>query len=198
MWMPLRRKKDAPVKGEALIRAYFPDPEPLPPEEVPDALTERLRAESDVNAERKRERLHKETYGLHQELEAQLKMQLLMQSWPPELARKYARAYARHGHESHLIPPPPEGCTVPASFAHMFETAERATALAERERAREKAHPRVRREAQIGRKTRGVKVHARVRRRGARGGDANEAFRRHTRRHARRGPGHGDAKGTGL
>ena len=128
--MPLRRKKDAPVKGEALIRAYFPDPEPLPPEELPDSLTERLRAESDANAKRKRERLHKEAYGLHQELEAQLKMQLLTHSWPLELARKYARAYARHGHESHLIPPPPEGCTVPASFAHMFETAERATALA--------------------------------------------------------------------
>ena len=138
VWMPLRRKKDAPVKGEALVRAYFPDPEPLPPVELPDALTERLRAESDANAKRKRERLHKETYGLHQELEAQLKMQLLMHSWPLELAQKYARAYARHGHESHLIPPPPEGCTVPASFAHMFETAERATALAERERAREK------------------------------------------------------------
>ena len=138
LWMTLRRKKDAPVKGEALIRAYFPDPEPLPPEEVPEALAERLRAKSAADAERKRERLNQETYGLYQELEAQLKMQLLFQSWPPELAQKYARAYARHGHESRLIPPPPEGCTVPASFAHMFETAERATALAERERAREK------------------------------------------------------------
>jgi hypothetical protein len=138
LWMTLRRKNDAPVKGEALIRAYFPDPKPLPPEEVPEALAERLRAKSDADAERKRERLNQETYGLYQELEAQLKMQLLFQSWPPELAQKYARAYARHGHESRLIPPPPEGCTVPASFAHMFETAERATALAERERAREK------------------------------------------------------------
>ena len=141
LWMTLRRKNDAPVKGEALIRAYFPDPEPLPPEEVPEALAERLRAKSEADAERKRERLNQETYGLYQELEAQLKMQLLFQSWPPELAQKYARAYARHGHESRLIPPPPEGCTVPASFAHMFETAERATALAERERAREKLTP---------------------------------------------------------
>ena len=62
-------------------------------------------------------------------------MQLLFQAWPPESAEKYARAYAEHGHESRLVPPPPEGCTVPASFAHAFETAE----TAERRNAEERA-----------------------------------------------------------
>ena len=79
----------------------------------------------------------------------------------------------------------------------MFETAERATALAEAESSRE-AHHRVRRGSDweaLG-DSRCQATRALVDE--ARGGDANEAFRRHTRRHARRGPGHGDAKGTGL
>jgi hypothetical protein len=68
-------------------------------------------------------RLKDEAYALYKELETQLLMQLRFQSWPPDIASKYARAYARHGHEHQLIPPPPEGCTIPMSFFHMFETA---------------------------------------------------------------------------
>lgn len=49
--------------------------------------------------------------------------------FPPPLTNKdappapCALRTLRRGHEHHLVPPPPEGCTIPASFFHMFETA---------------------------------------------------------------------------
>lgn len=44
------------------------------------------------------------------------------------LGEIYVARTLRRGHEHHLIPPPPEGCTIPTSFFHMFETAAAAAA----------------------------------------------------------------------
>ena len=108
------------------MRCYFPSSDPVDPEAVPDDLAARLREKSEAREALKLQRVRDQAWALYQELEGQLRMQLLCQKWPAEIAAKYARAYARHGHEHRLIPPPPDGCTVPASFHHMFETAEKA------------------------------------------------------------------------
>ena len=126
LWMPWREKRDGPVKGEVCVRCYFPSSDPVDPEAVPDDLAARLREKSEAREALKLQRVRDQAWALYQELEGQLRMQLLCQKWPVEIAAKYARAYARHGHEHRLIPPPPDGRTVPASFHHMFETAEKA------------------------------------------------------------------------
>ena len=126
MWMPWREKRDRPVKGEVCVRCYFPSSDPVDPEAVPDDLAARLQEKREAREALKLQRVRDQAWALYQELEGQLRMQLLCQKWPAEIAAKYARAYARHGHEHRLIPPPPDGCTVPASFHHMFETAEKA------------------------------------------------------------------------
>ena len=126
LWMPWREKRDGPVKGEVCVRCYFPSSDPVNPGAVPDDLAARLREKSEAREALKLQRVRDQAWALYQELEGQLRMQLLCQKWPAEIAAKYARAYARHGHEHRLIPPPPDGCTVPASFHHMFETAEKA------------------------------------------------------------------------
>ena len=126
LWMPWREKRDRPVKGEVCVRCYFPSSSPVDPEAVPDDLAARLQEKREAREALKLQRVRDQAWALYRELEGQLRMQLLCQKWPAEIAVKYARAYARHGHEHRLIPPPPDGCTVPASFRHMFETAEKA------------------------------------------------------------------------
>jgi hypothetical protein len=153
-WYPWRDLARAnPPRGEVLIRAYFPfetegtletdtgrvlastsASSKSVSESVLDpavsrnaaALRRRIAAKETREARRKATRLELEKHGLRRELEAQLRVQLEAHDWPVDLAVRYARAYAKHAHESHRIPPPPLGLVVPATFAHMFETAERA------------------------------------------------------------------------
>lgn len=150
-WYPWRDLARAnPPRGEVLIRAYFPfemegvetDAERVESaESVLDpavsrnaaALRRRFAAKETHDARRKATRLELEKHGLRRELEAQLRVQLEAHDWPVDLATRYARAYAKHAHESHRIPPPPLGLVVPAAFAHMFETAERAAGTFSRE-----------------------------------------------------------------
>ena len=129
LWIPWKEKHEPPVKGEICIRAYFPDPGDVPEGQQPRDLISRLDTKAAVQAGFKRRRLKEEALEMYRELESQLLIQLRYQAWPPDIAAKYARAYARHGHEHHLIPTPPEGCTIPASFFHMFETAAAAAKL---------------------------------------------------------------------
>ena len=158
-WYPWRDLARAnPIAGEVLIRAHFPsdraevdrarpsprdvanatgtEPDPLDPSvsRVAAALFRRLAARDASEARRKAKRLELEKHGLRRELEAQLRVQLEAHDWPADLAARYARAYAKHAHESHRIPPPPLGLAVPAAFAHMFETAERAAGVVRRAR----------------------------------------------------------------
>ena len=153
-WHAWRERGAKAVTGDVLVRCYFPhrssetnntDAEPAEEsagDEDEDAaprlraaLASRLARKAREDAAERATRSARSAEALRRELEAQLRMQLLFQAWPPESAEKYARAYAEHGHESRLVPPPPEGCTVPASFAHAFETAE----TAERRNAEERA-----------------------------------------------------------
>ena len=160
-WYPWRDLARAnPPRGEVLIRAYFPfetegtletdtgrvlastsASSKSVSESVLDpavsrnaaALRRRIAAKETREARRKATRLELEKHGLRRELEAQLRVQLEAHDWPVDLATRYARAYAKHAHESHRIPPPPLGLVVPAAFAHMFETAERAAGTFSRE-----------------------------------------------------------------
>lgn len=154
-WYPWRDLARAnPPRGEVLIRAYFPfetregvvETFPAPSTSASDskgrvskesvldpavsrnaaALLRRVAVKQTREARRKATRLELEKHGLRRELEAQLRVQLEAHDWPVDLACRYARAYAKHAHESHRIPPPPLGLVTPATFAHMFETAERA------------------------------------------------------------------------
>jgi hypothetical protein len=150
-WYAWRERGAKAVTGDVLVRCYFPhrssetDTDAEPAEEsagdedaaprLRAALASRLARKVREDAAERALRSARSAEALRCELEAQLRMQLLFQAWPPESAEKYARAYAEHGHESRLVPPPPEGCTVPASFAHAFETAE----MAERRNAEERA-----------------------------------------------------------
>jgi hypothetical protein len=150
-WYAWRERGAKAVTGDVLVRCYFPhrssetDTDAEPAEEsagdedaaprLRAALASRLARKVREDAAERALRSARSAEALRRELEAQLRMQLLFQAWPPESAEKYARAYAEHGHESRLVPPPPEGCTVPASFAHAFETAE----MAERRNAEERA-----------------------------------------------------------
>jgi hypothetical protein len=93
------------------------------------ALRTRAANKAKREAKQKARRLELEKHGLRRELETQLRVQLEQHDWPQDLATRYARAYAKHAHETHKIPPPPLGLVVPASFAHMFETAERAAGV---------------------------------------------------------------------
>jgi hypothetical protein len=93
------------------------------------ALRTRSLTKAKREAKQKARRLELEKHGLRRELETQLRVQLEQHDWPQDLATRYARAYAKHAHETHKIPPPPLGLVVPASFAHMFETAERAAGV---------------------------------------------------------------------
>ena len=151
-WYPWRDKARAdPLKGEVLIRAYFPfesvafssmdgnvsvrdtheENALLDPSLNANAAALRTRAANIAKREAKQKarRLELEKHGLRRELETQLRVQLEQHDWPQDLATRYARAYAKHAHETHKIPPPPLGLVVPASFAHMFETAERAAGV---------------------------------------------------------------------
>ena len=151
-WYPWRDKARAdPLKGEVLIRAYFPfesvafssmdgnvsvrdtheENALLDPSLNANAAALRTRAANKAKREAKQKarRLELEKHGLRRELETQLRVQLEQHDWPQDLATRYARAYAKHAHETHKIPPPPLGLVVPASFAHMFETAERAAGV---------------------------------------------------------------------
>ena len=154
-WYPWRDLARAnPPRGEVLIRAYFPfetregvlETFPAPSTSASDckgrvskesvldpavsrnaaALLRRVAVKQTREAKQKASRLELEKHGLRRELEAQLRVQLEAHDWPVDLAVRYARAYAKHAHESHRIPPPPLGLVTPATFAHMFETAERA------------------------------------------------------------------------
>lgn len=145
-WYPWRDKARAdPKKGEILIRAYFPFESVMSTDDNDEenanalldpslnanaaALRARKARKDARDARQKARRLELERHGLRRELEAQLRVQLEQHDWPQDLATRYARAYAKHAHESHRIPPPPLGLIVPASFAHMFETAERAAGV---------------------------------------------------------------------
>jgi hypothetical protein len=151
-WYPWRDKARAdPLKGEVLIRAYFPfqsvafssmdgnvsvrdtheENALLDPSLNANAAALRTRSltKAKREAKQKARRLELEKHGLRRELETQLRVQLEQHDWPQDLATRYARAYAKHAHETHKIPPPPLGLVVPASFAHMFETAERAAGV---------------------------------------------------------------------
>lgn len=147
-WYPWRDKARAdPLNGEVLIRAYFPFESVasmdgdvfvrdthdalLDPSLNANAAALRTRAANIAKREAKQKarRLELEKHGLRRELETQLRVQLEQHDWPQDLATRYARAYAKHAHETHKIPPPPLGLVVPASFAHMFETAERAAGV---------------------------------------------------------------------
>ena len=195
-WYPWRDLARAnPPRGEVLIRAYFPfemegvetDAERVESaESVLDpavsrnaaALRRRFAAKETHGARREATRLELEKHGLRRELEAQLRVQLEAHDWPVDLATRYARAYAKHAHESHRIPPPPLGLVVPAAFAHMFETAERAAGdVFARKRKKNGAR-------RGGERRRRDKRDARFRIGG--GGEARRAFSKNRRRMRRR------------
>ena len=66
LWMPWREKKSRLVKCEVCVRCYFPDANPVLPEDVPEDLADRLGTQEEQREELKLQRVKEQAWALFQ------------------------------------------------------------------------------------------------------------------------------------